>query len=301
MNFIIVLVPVFFIFAVGYVGQKWIGFDTRTLSKMAIYLMSPFLALRTFYQNELSLDYVYLTIYALGLCFGLISIVYLLAYVKKYNRKETSSLILSSVFMNNGNFGTPVALFVFGTTGFDIAVILLVIQQLIMSTVGVYYAAKGSEVETCLKDAILAALRIPIAYGAVIGLLLQVLHIEIPDTLYQSINLIADAAIPTIMIILGMQLAKISLVNLEVGKILYSINIKLLIAPLVACAFVWVLPVSEVVGDIMVLMAAMPSAANTTMFALQFNTKPEFVSSVTLISTIMSIITLPIVLFLLSL
>lgn len=296
MEFVLVLLPVFCIFAIGFIGQKVIGFDPRSLSKMAIYLLSPFLAFRTFYENEINLDYLYLTIYALGLCFGLISIVYAVSFIKKYSRTETSSLILASAFMNNGNYGTPVVLFVFGASGFDIAVILLVIQQLIMSTIGVYYAAKGSDLHNGITTALKAVAKMPIVYGSLLGIIFQLMEISIDDMFYKSINLVADAAIPTVMVILGMQLAKISLKKLEVEKLSYSLIIKLLVAPLIAFIFATVLPVSEEVKDIMILLAAMPSATNTTMYALQFNTRPDFVSSCTLVSTLSSIITLPILL-----
>ncbi|MDE1376651.1 AEC family transporter, partial [Bacillus licheniformis] len=53
--------------------------------------------------------------------------------------------------------------------------------------------------------------------------------------------------------------------------------------------------------QIMVLAAAMPTAANTTLMAVQFETKPAIVSSATFISTMLSIVTLPVVLWLLSL
>lgn len=49
--------------------------------------------------------------------------------------------------------------------------------------------------------------------------------------------------------------------------------------------------------QIMILLAAMPTAANTTLMAVQFDTKPDLVSSATFISTVLSIITLPIVLY----
>jgi malate permease and related proteins len=300
MEFIVVLVPVFCIFALGFIGQKVIGFDPKALSTMALYLMSPVLAFRTFYENELNMDYLYLAVYGLGICFGLISIVYAIAYFKKYSKSETSSLILSSVFMNNGNYGTPVALFAFGAVGFDIAVIFMVIQQLIMSTIGIYYAAKGSDDHDGIRAALMAVVRMPVVYGAILGIVFQLTRIDISEIFYESINLVADAAIPTIMIILGMQLAKISLKKLEIEKVSYSLIIKLAISPLLAVVFAMILPVSEIVRNVMILMAAMPSAANTTMFALQFNTKPDFVSSVTLISTLSSIVTLPIVLWLIS-
>ncbi|WP_246943432.1 AEC family transporter [Bacillus pinisoli] len=297
MEFILVILPVLLVFLVGYIGQRTLHIDPKNISKMALYLLMPFLVFRTFYENELNSTYLYLTIFALGLCFGLISLVYALSYIKKYTRKESSSLILASAFMNNGNYGTPVALFAFGVAGFDIAIILMVIQSLIMTTVGIYYAAKGSEEkQTGILGSLMAVAKMPTVYAAILGISFQFLPVHVPDTFYKSINLVADATIPTVMIILGMQLATIRIKHLEIEKMSYSLVLKLVISPLIAFLFAWILPVSDLVANIIILMAAMPSAANTTMMSLEFNTKPEFVSSVTLVSTLASVITLPIIL-----
>lgn len=84
MEFLLVLVPVFGIFAIGYIGQKTLGFDIQTLSKMSLYLMSPFLAFDTFYSNELTMDYVYLSIFVLGLCLVLVLLVSFLSFFHRY-------------------------------------------------------------------------------------------------------------------------------------------------------------------------------------------------------------------------
>ncbi|MEH6930472.1 AEC family transporter, partial [Priestia megaterium] len=60
MEFLTVLLPIFGIFALGDIGQKKIGFDTKTISTMALYLMSPVLVFRTFYTTKFDLDYLYL-------------------------------------------------------------------------------------------------------------------------------------------------------------------------------------------------------------------------------------------------
>jgi len=48
---------------------------------------------------------------------------------------------------------------------------------------------------------------------------------------------------------------------------------------------------------VLILQAAMPAAANTTMLALQFDTEPDLVSFTTFMTTIVSIISIPVVLF----
>ncbi|GAA3314282.1 hypothetical protein GCM10020331_006430 [Ectobacillus funiculus] len=124
----------------------------------------------------------------------------------------------------------------------------------------------------------------------------QFLNIPLGESLQQAIDLVANATVPTIMIVLGMQLAKISVKHLEREKISLSLVTKLAISPAIAYVFtLFFLPVDEMVKQIMIIMAAMPTAANTTMYALQFNTEPEFVASATLLSTSLSLATLPVI------
>jgi malate permease and related proteins len=298
LGFLLILIPIFGIFAIGFIGQKKIGFDTKTISTMALYLMSPVLVFRTFYTTTFDLNYLYLALYTFALCFGLIIVVYIVARIRKYSNAETCGMVLASSFMNNGNYGTPVVFLIFGTAGLDYAIILMVIQQLVMCTVGVYYAAKGSPEGDGVREAVRAVQRMPIVYGAMIGVLFKILPISLSDSLRQAVDMVADAAIPTIMIVLGMQLAKISIKRLEKEKVSLSLIIKLAVSPVIAYILTLFLPVEPMVKQIMIITAAMPTAANTTMYALQFNTEPDFVSSTTLISTLLSLATLPIVFFL---
>lgn len=297
MDFFLILIPIFSIFALGFIGQKKIGFETKTISTMALYLMSPVLVFRTFYTTTFTMTYVYMILYTFALCFSLILVVYLIAFIRKYSVKETCGMILASSFMNNGNYGTPVVLILFGAAGLDYAIILMVIQQLVMCTVGVYYAAKGSAEGDGVRAAIRAVKRMPMVYGAILGFLLQTFQIKLGNSMTQAIDMVADAAIPTVMIVLGMQLAKISIKNFEREKVSLSLLTKLAISPVIAYLITLFLPVDEMIKQIMIIMAAMPTAANTTMYALQFDTEPEFVSSATLVSTTLSLATLPVTFF----
>ncbi|EAH2011317.1 AEC family transporter [Listeria monocytogenes] len=297
MEFLLILLPVFGIFAIGFVGQKTLKFDIPNLSKLTLYLMSPFLAFNTFYTNPLTIDYAYLAIYIFALCLSLILLVSLISFLLGYNLQDRCALILASAFMNNGNYGTPVVLLVFGAVGLDIAVVLMVLQQLAMSTIGIYFAAKGSKDANGMKTVMKRVVRMPIAYGALLGLALQLLHVSLPSALMTCVKLVGDAAIPTIMIVLGMQLEVISFRRIELTKVGIALVLKLLIAPIIAFGLTLILPVDEMTKQIMILLAAMPTAANTTLMAVQFDTKPDLVSSATFISTVLSIITLPIVLY----
>lgn len=297
MQFVLILLPVFGIFLIGFIGQKALKFEIPNLSKLTLYLMSPFLAFSVFYSHPVSLDYLYLAVYIFALCLVLIFVVYLVSKLMGYSLADRCALILSSAFMNNGNYGTPVILLVFGEKGLAIAVILMVLQQLAMSTIGVYYAAKGSEDGGGMKLVWRRVIRMPIAYGALLGFLFQLLHIPLADPILTCIDLVGNAAIPTIMIVLGMQLAVISFREIEFLKVGFGLLIRLLLSPVIAFLLTLLLPVDTMTKQIMVILAAMPTAANTTLLAVQFRTKPDLVSSTTFISTVLSIVTLPIALW----
>lgn len=298
MQFFIILFPIFSIFIVGFIAQKVLKFDVANLSKMSLYVLSPFLAFKTFYTHTLTSDYLIYIAYIFGLCFSLVFIVSMWSIAMRYSLKERCALILSSCFMNNGNYGTPVLLVFFGSLGFDLGVIMMVLQQFVMSTVGIYYAAKGSAHSDIVsqKDVIKKVIRMPVAYGAFAGIIFQLCHIPLSKSIMTSIGMIGDSSIVIIMIILGMQLAKIKITQLDYPKLSFALTARMVISPIVAFAMVYFMPLSPMYKQILIVLAAMPSAANTTLMSVQFDTHPELVSSATLVSTLLSLITLPIVL-----
>lgn len=298
MQFFIILFPIFCIFIVGFIAQKALKFDVANLSKMSLYVLSPFLTFKTFYTHTLTTDYLFYIGYVFGLCFSLVIIVSICSILMKYSVKERCAMILSSCFMNNGNYGTPVLLIFFGAVGFDLGVIMMVLQQFVMSTVGIYYAAKGSAHSDIVnqKDVINKVIRMPVAYGAFLGIIFQLCHIPLSKSIMTSIGMIGDASIVVIMIILGMQLAKIKLTQFNYPKISFALLARMVISPIVAFCMVYFMPIEPVYKQVLIVLAAMPTAANTTLMSVQFDTHPELVSSATLLSTLLSLITLPIVL-----
>ncbi len=292
-----IVLPAFLIFLTGYLGQKWIGFEIRSISMAALYLMSPFLAFRTFYANELTIEYVYITVFCLALSLVLIIVVLITGFFMKADRTKMAAMVLGGVFMNSGNYGAPVVLFAFGAVGFEYAVIIMVFQAFLMNTIGLFAASLGGEEETTLKQSLQRVVRMPVLHGALLGVLLQLLHVSIPPSFMDAISLVADASIPTVMIVLGMQLAVIATKRVEY-KYVHAVSvIRMIVSPLLAVVIVSFIPVNDLLKDVMILLAAMPAAANTTMFAIQFGTEPDLVSFTTLITTLLSILSIPLVLF----
>jgi Predicted permeases len=291
-----VIIPVCLIFLIGYIGQKIFCLNIKSVSTVSLYLIAPALMFQTFYETKLNYTFLQIVIYVVILSVVIIWLMKGIGFIRKYSPSVTSGLILATAFMNNGNFGAPVVLFAYGEKGFQYAVIILTLHVMFISTFGVYYAAKG---KMDIKGSLLSILKMPMIWGSVAGLLWQYLNIPLPENMYNAISLVADAAIPTIMITLGMQLAELKPDNLQWGKISLSLIIRLIISPVIAWAIAWCLGTEILLMKVMIVSAAMPAAAITTMYALQYDSEPDLVSSITLFGTLLSVITLSILLTLL--
>ncbi|WP_332693745.1 AEC family transporter [Halalkalibacter lacteus] len=291
-----VVMPVLLVFLIGFVVQRWKKVEIKSVSTVAIYIMTPCLVFRTFYSSELNIQSFYMIVFALLILISIIFINKIYVKIKKYDQSMEGGLILSTAFMNAGNYGTPIILFAYGEVGFAYAVMFLVLQSILMNCIGVYYAARG---KAGVGIAIKEVMKMPATYAFLIGILLKLLNVSVPSNFMLTVDIIAEAAIPTVMIILGMQLARIKWGNFEWGIVTYSTIVRLLISPAIAYGITLLLPMDPVMAKVLIVSAAMPSAATIVMYAVQFDSQPRLVSSVTLITTLFSIVTITVLLIIL--
>lgn len=296
-QFILIVLPVFLIFGTGFLGQKLLKLNVKSISTMALYLMMPFLTFNTFYTNKLNKDYVYMFLFNILLIIVLVVITFVLGKILKADRTSLSAMLLGTAFPNMGNYGAPVALFAFGTQAFDYAIVTMVIQSLLINTIGIFIASYGSEKSTTVKGALLNVVKMPVLYGVILGLLFQLSHVKLPPTIIDGVRLIGSASIPTVTLLLGMQLAEIKTQKFEFKYVNTITFVRLIVSPLLIAALVSFMPVSHLVKNVFILLAAMPIAANTTLLAVQFNAKPNLVSYITLVTTLISLVSIPITLY----
>ncbi|WP_377890367.1 AEC family transporter [Alkalihalobacillus sp. R86527] len=292
--FISVMLPVLLIFGFGYGIQKWKRLDITSISTVALYVLIPCLVFNTIYKANLDKTYVQMVIFSFILLATLVLINKVYSRIKNHTASMENGLILSTAFMNAGNYGTPIILFAFGEEAFALAVIFMVLQQIIMNFFGVYYAAKG-------KEGILAAIKsvfeMPPTYALFAALVLNLSNITIGENLLSVIALVGDAAIPLVMVVLGMQLANLKLKEFQWSEISYGITTRMILSPIVAYVItVFIMDVDPLLRKVLIVASAMPSAATMVLFALQYKTEPNLVSSITLVSTVVSVFTITVLL-----
>lgn len=284
-----VVLPVLLIFLAGFGLQKWKRLDIKPFSTVAIYILTPMLVFQNVYQADLNQQYVSMVAVSVILLAVLIFLNKLYCYVRKKGRATESGLILSTAFMNSGNYGAPIVLFAYGEQAFGYAVSLMVIHIILMNFFGIYYAARG---EGGVKTAMKAVFEMPPTYAVLFAIFLKMFDIGVPANILSVVDLLAPATIPVIMVILGMQLAEINLSKLEWEKVSFAVILRLFISPAVTFGIVLILPMDDLLAKVLILISAMPSAANTVIYAVQYDSEPNLVSSITLITTLLSILTI---------
>ncbi|GEN48903.1 AEC family transporter [Ligilactobacillus pobuzihii] len=291
--FIQVMLPVLLIFFTGFIFQKFFYLDIKPLSTIAIYLLLPFLVFQTFYSANLNNSFSIVVLVSTGIMIILILLGVLVGKIIGFNKKKMNAFLLSTVFPNSGNYGVPIVLFAFGNKSVEYAMTIMVIHNILMGVVGVYIASYG-DVKGLegVKKALLAIFKQPMNYVILPAILLNYLNCKIPNNIMGSIKIIGNITIPLIMIILGMQLADTKIKKISWLDVSLASFFRLIISPIVAYMICILFSLGHMLTTVIVLMAAMPSAANTTMYAIQFDTEPDLVSTCTLVSTVFSVFTL---------
>jgi predicted permease len=132
-------------------------------------------------------------------------------------------------------------------------------------------------------------------YAAIIGLALNRLGGEVPLPVFRAVDLMANAAVPGMLALLGIQLRSAPLFQ---GKavIWRSSAIRLVAAPLLAVVLCAWLAVGGVERNVIILQASMPTAVIGAVLATEFDAAPQLVAAVIFLTTLLSMGTLSIVL-----
>ncbi|PIC76130.1 transporter [Sporosarcina sp. P19] len=291
--FFTVILPIISVFIVGFILQRVKGLHIKSISSLSIYILSPALVFTSLYKADFNASYMTILIYMFALFYAMVLLNKIIAKIFKWNKKVESASILATGFMNSGNYGLPVVLFSLGEKALPYAIFIMVIQSLQNNFFGVYYASRST---SGIGRSIKMVFKMPTTYAAIFAFIFQYFSITVPESIMSTTSMVGDAAIPVMMIMLGMQLGSVVRKKPNWQVVISGVVLKMVIAPILAFIFVMFVGMDPLVGTVLIIISAMPTAATTTMYAIEFDTEPELVSMITLISTLLSIITLSILL-----
>lgn len=285
------VLPVFLIAAAGYGLAAFLSLDAKTIGRVLFYLATPSLVFRSLYTTQI--DYTLLqklAFVAVGMFF--ITGVFGWFISRGQTRTRRAAITLACAVPNNGNMGIPISYFAFGDLGVALGTLYYVATSFCSNTLGSAVASAGS---ASIRHALIQTLRVPVLYAATGGLLLNWLQAEIPLPLFRAVDLLGDAAVPGMLVLMGIQLQSSTLFQRD-WMLLGTAGIRLLVAPVIALGICLLVGVSGVERNVMVLQAAMPTAVMVSVLSTEYDAEPKFAATLIFFTTVLSMATLSILL-----
>ena len=282
-----VIFPVFFVIGIGYfLGKKNPKFDTNFITNFAGNIGTPAMIFYTVTTTGITLDvFISYFIYAIIMIAGFAVIGLILLFLLK---KDLSMELPPLILPNTGNMGVPICLFAYGTQGLGVASAVASVIILFHFTLGVFLARKKFSLDILIKS--------PPVYAIIISVIFLYFKIKTPIFLENTTFLLTYATIFLVLMSLGIALTrfKFSLKN----SIIMSVC-RVLLGPIIAYTIIYNFKLSGLAAGVLLIQSAMPSAILNYLVGSMYSPKKvvDNIASTIVISTLMSFITIPIVVF----
>lgn len=294
--FLTVVLPIFLVAGAGAALQRVRPGSLGLLGPAALYIFGPALVLNGLLRTQLPLDVsLRIVVAAAATMLAMVAVSWVVSRLLRLDRATESGFMLTGAFGNSGNMGIPLSLLAFGEDGLSVAIIVFVAHTSINWPVGIYIAARG---RIHGWGPLLQALRAPTLYAVPLALAIRGFDWALPATLERPISMLADAAIPAMLLVLGYQLAQ----GIELrrpGVMTTALATRLIAGAAVGAGVTMLMGLEGVVRNTVVLIAAMPAAVFVSILATEYRTVPRFVASTVIIGTFASLVTLTVVINLL--
>lgn len=287
------LAPVILIIIIGYIAGSKFNLDGKTLSTLNISVLTPALIFDSLSHSTLSLNS------ATGLIIGflitslfLYGLIMIIKQIFLFSPNFNKSLIATTLFANTGNLGLPFITFSLGQEGLARALIYMITASVLMAIFApALLTGEG------LNHGLKLTLKMPLLWATLGGICVNLAGIELPFNLDMGIKLLGETAIPLALLLLGIQLNQAE--HHWGKKEFFASGMRLIIAPLVSILVAYCLKLEGLDFQVLVLQGAMPTAVSSYIFVNEFGGDAPLTARIIVVSTILSLLTLPMILLIL--
>lgn len=273
----------------------------KSLSWIVINIANPALIISSSLSKNKNIsgkDLAGVMIIAIVMYVGLIILAYIITKLLKVNKKEMGAYMVMFVFSNIAFMGYPVISGIFGKGALLYALLFSLPFNILIYTYGVLAIGGNSKLSNLQLSKIL---NIGVL-ACLVSILLFAIKIPIPNFIKTLIDMLGNLSAPLSMMVIGSSLVKMDLKSVMKNyKMMIFIAVKQLLFPILAAFAIRGLIDSELIFGIVVIMLAMPVASMTAMLANQYNGDYKLVSEGVAFSTIVSVISIPLISFIVGL
>ena len=280
-----IVAPVFLLAAVGFIWvRKGYDYSVVFVTRLAMTISVPCLIFVALMNATIDSSSLAVTFWAAVASYTIVTAVFY-AIVKLF-RLDGSTYLHPLIFGNTGNLGLPLALFAFGEEGLSFAVIVFAVMVVYSFSLGIWMVSGRGAGSKVLKE--------PTVYGALLGALFLYNGWHTPVWLTNTLELAGQMAIPLMLITLGVALGRIDVRRFARPLVLTLVKVFSCTAIAVGVGLYFNL--SHIALAVLVLQLATPVAVTSYLLAEKYGADSETVAGLVVVSTAISVITLPVLL-----
>ncbi len=283
-----VILPIFIVMSLGFLVSKRFTLDLSSLSKLNFYIFIPvfmFYSLLIFKpgNHEISVTVLFNLLFA-GLTF--LAMLGITKYLN-FGPKLAAVSTLSAMIFNSANYGIPAVELAFQGEGVAIQVITITTMNILTYTLGVIIVGGVRE----WKKGIVTILKLPILYALAAALVIRGMGLDLPDALMTPLKWTADGMLPIALLTLGAQLGQSGLSFRYPTELWVTVLARLLLCPLIALVLLKVMDCHGLLGRVLFVSSAFPTAVATVLFSIEYDQEPTFAADVVFLTTLLSALT----------
>ncbi|TBL72433.1 AEC family transporter [Paenibacillus thalictri] len=286
-----VITPILFTCICGVLLQKYRNIDLRTITDLSLFVLAPCMVIISLAESSHDAVNIWQVASFIAthttLCWLAAR---LTGRLFRMDAGAMTSMTLTTMFGNAVNYGLPVLLLAYGAEGFSLGVNYVVMQIVLVNTLGLYIASRSN---VNVKQALIQISRTPLLYAVAVGIVIFSLGIVLPKGIANSLHLVGNAYAAVVVMILGVQLYKVDWSKVRRKEVWIAVSLRLLIVPILSKLCLMLLGIHGLLASVLFVHSSMPAAINTAVLVEKYGGDKEVVTLTVAITTLISFATLP--------
>lgn len=280
------IAPVIVIVLLGYVwGRQGLPFDNPTISSLVLRVGTPCLIFFTLTKAHVPLREVSMMVLS-AICVIAVSAL-IGAVTLRLAGLPMHTYLPIAMYGNSGNIGLPLAAMAFGSDGLTLGIAYFTVVAIAQNTLGHVIGAGKLDLRSFVAQ--------PVVHASLITVIVLVSGVAVPAWIARTTELLSGLVIPSMLLLLGVALTRLQVADLRIAAAMSVMRIGAgaLGATIVLLAFGLTGPAAGVIW----IMATMPAAVVTVIFAERYARSPERVAGTIVVSTVATLAALPLIVF----
>lgn len=267
-----------------------------TLTNILVYLVVPCMIINSYITTAFDENVIINLLWCFLFSFLAIVVcaIFIMIVTHFWKDEQKNILRFAMIFSNSAYMGFPLIEALFSSTSLIYASSFLTVFNILLWTFGYGLVSRSFNP----KKVLVSILKTPVIYALIIGLLLFFFKVDVPSYIQKPLATIGNMNTPLSMFLIGMVMSQ-----LHFKKIFKNLNmwitifIKLVICPFITLGilylFKYFLNADTLMLQVVFILMACPCVSITSVFAIQFNYDEDIAVSSVVISTLLSLISLP--------